>query len=96
MIGLLLSVGQLVPCIKDFCFLKNNTAIEENATVIEFTKVTKNPDGNGRLSYSKPKFYLADKKQYIVLYMKNVEIGKEYRIKYYPNTRIGEVLYCFE
>lgn len=45
-----------------------------------------------RQENSKPKFYLIDKDEYIVLNMKNVELNEIYIIRYYPNTKIGEVV----
>ena len=83
-------------CIKDYNFAKNNTFMEETLTVIEFTNVERDLDGNGRISYSEPKFYIHGKDEYIVLYTQDVEIGKTYRVRYYPNTKICEILYCIE
>ncbi len=45
-----------------------------------------------RQENSKPKFYLIDKDEYIVLNIKNVELNEIYIIRYYPNTKIGEVV----
>lgn len=45
-----------------------------------------------RQENSKPKFYLIDKDEYTVLNMKNVELNEIYIIRYYPNTKIGEVV----
>ncbi len=74
----------------------NNEYVEDSAVVVEFTYVHKDLDGNGRVQYSKPKFYIENKNKYIILNVANVEIGKEYRIRYYPNTKICEILYCIE
>ena len=86
----------LVPCIKDYEFAASGTFIEENATVIEFTYVRDHPDGNGKTQYSSPKFYLEGKDEYVLLYAPGVEIGKTYRIRFYPNTRICEIVATIE
>ena len=70
--------------------------MEDEATVVEFTCVRDDPDGNGQTQYSQPKFYIESKDEYIVLYVSNVEIGRKYRIRYLPNTKICEVIYCIE
>jgi len=90
------SMYQFGYCIKDYNFAKNNTFIEETLTVIEFTKIERDLDGNGKISYSEPKFYIHGKDEYIVLYTQDVEVGKTYRVRYYPNTKICEILYCIE
>ena len=92
----LVSTYQFGFCIRDYDFAKNNTFAEETLTVIEFTKVERDLDGNGKISYSKPKFYIHEKDEYIILHTKDVEIGKTYRVRYYPNTKICEILYCIE
>ena len=90
------SIYMCVPCIKDYNFVKNNTFREENLTAVEFTYVRGDPDGNGKTEYSAPKFYVKDKNEYIVLNIRDVEIGKTYRIRFLPNTGICEILYCIE
>ena len=90
------SIYMCVPCIKDYDFVKNNTFREENLTVVEFTYVRDDPDGNGKTEYSSPKFYVQDKNEYVVLHTRDVEIGKTYRIRFLPNTGICEILYCIE
>ena len=92
----ILCVHQIIPVIKDFPLVKNNEYLEEDAMVVEFTYVRENLDGNGQIHYSKPKFYIQRKNEYVILNLSDVEIGKSYRIRYYPNTRIGEVLFCLE
>ena len=49
-------------------------------------------DGSGRQENSKPKFYLIEKDEYIVLNVKDVELGETYIIRFYPNTKICEVI----
>ncbi|MBR5797739.1 MAG: hypothetical protein IKY29_02175 [Clostridia bacterium] len=95
-LAILLSIYLIIPCIKDYKFISNGTFLEDEATVVEFTHVRDDPDGNGQTQYSQPKFYIESKDEYIVLYVSNVEIGRKYRIRYLPNTRICEVICCVE
>ena len=88
----ILFASKFVLCCKDYKYVSNDTYIEERAKVIEFTVSRFDYDGNGRQENSKPKFYLIDKDEYIVLNMKNVELNEIYIIRYYPNTKIGEVV----
>ena len=81
-----------VPCVKDYELAANGNFIEENATVVEFTYVRDDPDGNGETQYSSPKFYIESKDEYVVLNVSGVEIGKTYRIRFYPNTGICEIV----
>ena len=83
-------------CAKDYELVKNDTFMEETLTVIEFTEVYRDLDGNGQVSYAKPMFYNREKDEYIILYTTDVEVGKTYRIRYYPNTKICEILYCVD
>lgn len=78
-------------CCKDYRYVSSNSYIEEKATVVEFTSSKIDYDGNGRRRNSKPKFYLIEKDEYIVLYARDVEVGKTYTIRYYPNTKICDV-----
>ena len=94
--ALLLSLYLVIPCIKDYRYISNGDFFEEDAIVIEFTYVHHDLDGTGEIQYSKPKFYIENQEKYVVLKVSNVEIGKKYRIKYLPNTKIGEVLFCIE
>ena len=83
-----------VPCVKDYPIVIKGAYLEDDARVVSFTYVRDHPDGNGQTQYSKPKFYIESKDVYIILIANDVEIGKEYRIRYYPNTGICEVVYC--
>ena len=85
-----------IPCVKDYEFAANGTFIEENATVVEFTYVRDDPDGNGKTQYSLPKFYIDSKDEYVVLHTSGVELGKTYKIRFYPNTRICEIVAVIE
>ena len=79
-------------CCKDYQYVKNNTYLEEKAMVVEFMESHFDYDGNGEKSYSKPKFYLIEKNEYIVLNAKNVELGETYIIRFYPYTKICEII----
>ena len=81
-----------VACCKDYRYVSNNTYIEEKAKVIEFTVSRIDYDGNGRRVNREPKFYLIEKDEYIVLYEKDVEVGQTYLIRFYPNTKICQVV----
>ena len=65
--------------------------LEETAVVVCFTRVYRDefePDPH----YSRPKFYIPEKDEYVILNAANVEIGKTYRIRYYPHTKICEAV----
>lgn len=94
--AMLLCIYFFIPCFKDYNFVINNKFFEENAVVTEFTYIRDDPDGNGQKQYSSPKFYIENKNEYIVLNVSKVQVGKKYRIKYLPHTRICEILYCIE
>ena len=79
-------------CCKDYDYVSNNKYIEKKAKVIEFTVTRFDYDGNGRQENSKPKFYLIENDEYIVLNVKNVELGETYIIRFYPNTKICDVV----
>ncbi len=78
-------------CCKDYNLVTSEAYIEVKAEMIEYTSVKKDSDGNGLIIYRKPKFYIPEENKYIILYTKDVEIGKTYTIRYYPNTKICEV-----
>ena len=79
-------------CCKDYEYVKNNTYIEERAKVIEFTESYFDYDGNGQQINRRPKFYLIDKDEYVILNIIDVEVGETYIIKFYPNTKICDVV----
>ena len=86
----------LVPSLKDYDLAKSGGYMEDDMTMIEFTVVR---GKSGTETYSHPKFYIESKDEYIVLIGLNdddVQPGKSYRIRYYPNIRISEVVYCIE
>ena len=87
-----LCASKFVLCCKDYKYVSNNTCIEEKAKVVEFTNSRFNYDGNGKQENSNPKFYLIDKDKYIVLNAKDVELGETYIIRFYPNTKICDVV----
>ncbi len=87
-----ISAVNFAQCLKDYHYISDNTFVEEKAVVVEFTVSRIDYDGNGQQVNSNPKFYLIEKDQYIILHVKNVEIGETYVIRYYPNTQICEVV----
>lgn len=84
--------SKFVLCCKDYKYVSSYTYIEERAKVVEFTNTRFDYDGSGRQENSKPKFYLIDKDEYIVLNVKDVELEQIYIIRFYPNTKICEVI----
>lgn len=89
---IVLCVSKFSLCCKDYQYVKNNAYLEEKAMVVEFMESHFDYDGNGEQSYSKPKFYLIEKNEYIVLNAKNVELGETYIIRFYPYTKICEII----
>lgn len=87
-----LCTSEFTLCCRDYDYVSNNTYIEKKAKVIEFTVTRFDYDGNGRQENSKPKFYLIENDEYIVLNVKNVELGETYIIRFYPNTKICDVV----
>ncbi len=87
-----LYASKFILCCKDYTYVTNNTYIEEKAKVVEFTVSHFDYDGSGKQENSNPKFYLIEKEEYIVLNVKNVELGETYVIRFYPNTKICEVI----
>lgn len=77
---------------KDYDYVVSETYIEGVGTVIEFMDTRRDLDGNGQINPREPKFYFHDTEQTIVLHAKDVELGETYRIRYYPNTKICEVI----
>jgi hypothetical protein len=91
-----LSLFQLIPCIKDYKLVANDQFIEAEAVVVDFTYVHDDLDGNGETTYGKPKFYIESKNEYVVLNISNVKKGEKYVIRYYPNTKICEIIDTIE
>ena len=87
-----ISTVEFIPCCKDYYYVSNNTYIETTGKVIEFTYVTKAYDTGSQKIYQGPKFYLSEYDSYIVLNTINVEVGETYLIRFYPNTRICEIV----
>ena len=87
-----LCASKFALCCKDYNYAANNTYIEEKAKVVEFTVSRSDYDGSGRQENSKPKFHLIEKDKYIVLNVKDVELGETYIIRFYPNTKICDVI----
>ncbi len=91
-----LTSNTIISCIKDYKYVSNNEYLEADAVVVEFTYAKRDLDGNGQMTYAKPKFYIEETNEYIILHVKDVEVGEKYRIRYLPNTKICEVLYHIE
>lgn len=87
-----LSGVNFIRCCKDYPYVTAGLYEEEKAKVLNFTYSKTDYDGNGQIINAKPEFWLIDHNESIVLYAKNVEIGKTYLIRYYPNTKICEVV----
>ena len=86
-----LSVSKFIPCCKDYKYFSTGTYIEVTGTVVDYMDIKRDYDGNGEVVYRKPKFFIVETGEYIVLNTKEVSKGKKYTIKYYPNTKICEV-----
>ena len=97
--SLILGAPNFVVYYKDYELVSNHEYLEDDCTLIEYTLI-ENDGGTdtspGEDHYLKPKFYIADKDEYIILDLTDLEIGKTYRIRYYPNSQIAEVLYCVD
>lgn len=85
-----LGIYIFVPCVKDFEYAVSGTYIEEKMTAVEFTYANANLDGNGETQYAQPNFFVERTGQFIVLYASDIELGKQYIVRYYPNTKICE------
>lgn len=95
-IFLLISCKEVYVFAKDYDMVIRGEYEEDDMLLVDYLSIYRDPDGNGQISYSKPKFYIPSKDEYIVLYLVDLEIGKTYRIRYYPNCKIAEVLYCVD
>lgn len=91
LVMIVISSNIFIRCYKDFKYYRSGTCIEHIGTVVEFTYIKRDYDGTGELMNRKPKFFIAETGEYIVLNTKNVIVGETYKIKYYPNTKICEV-----
>lgn len=87
-----LSSVNFVRCCKDYRYVAKDSYEEDKAKVLDFKYSKKDYDGNGEIINAVPKFWLIDHNEIVVLHAKNVEIGKTYLIRYYPNTKICEVV----
>lgn len=80
-----------IPAMQDYEMVTSGDYLEETAVVICFTHAYSD-EGNPEIHYSQPKFYIPEKDEYVILHATNVEIGKTYRIRYYPHTKICEAV----
>ena len=86
-----LSTYMFIPAMQDYEMVTSGDYLEETAVVICFTHAYSD-EGNPEIHYSQPKFYIPEKDEYVILHATNVEIGKTYRIRYYPHTKICEAV----
>ena len=84
--------GILYDCCIDYHYVSSNTYEEAQATVVGFNYTTKHSDGNGEIENSQPIFHLIEGNKTVVLYASDVELNETYLIRYYPNTKICEVI----
>ncbi len=86
-----LSTYMFIPAMQDYEMATSGDYLEEIAVVICFTHAYSD-EFDPEPHYSQPKFYIPEKDEYVILNATNVEIGKTYRIRYYPHTRICEAV----
>ena len=82
-------VSKFIACCKDYTYAKNDTYIEENAIIEEIT-IAK--DRFGEEVNRGAKVRLLDSNEYINFDIEGVTVGKTYIIRYYPHTKICEVV----
>ncbi len=87
-----LTTKHFIECYRDLSYVTSETYIEEECKVIEYTRIERDLDGNGQISYNDPKLHVIDTDEYIILHLQGVEVGGTYLIRYYPNTKICEVI----
>lgn len=82
-----------INCCKDYKYVRNDTYIEVEAEVIRYTYVKRaNWESTEDYVVEDPLFYIAETDEYIILDVKNVKVGKTYLIRFYPNSRICEIV----
>ena len=86
-----LSTYMFIPAMQDYEMATSGEYLEETAVVVCFTRAYSD-EFDPEIQYSQPKFYIPEKDEYVILYAANVEIGKEYTIRYYPHTKICEAI----
>jgi hypothetical protein len=87
----ILSTYMFIPTIQDYEMAISGEYLEETAVVICFTHANSD-EADPEIHYSQPKFYIPEKDEYVILNAANVEIGKTYRIRYYPHTKICDAV----
>ena len=92
----ILSTTYFVNLCKDYDYVVNDTYIEAVGTVVEFTHITSDESGNKH--YKLPKFYIPDGDYYVVVSVptKEIKVGSTCHIRYYPNSRLGEIVEVME
>ena len=84
-----ISTYMFIPAMQDYEMATAGECLEETAVVVCFTHAYSD---DFETHYSQPKFYIPEKDEYVILHAANVEIGKEYTIRYYPHTKICEAV----
>jgi len=88
---LISSLKGMIPLLKDYKYLKNNSYISIMGTVIGFTKNV-NPE-TGTQSNTKPLIKIVPSNEEIVLHFNEyLNVGETYKFIYLPNTKIAEVI----
>ena len=87
-----LGVRYTVPALGDLPYVMGGTYEEAVGLVMGFDEARYDADGNGSVNYSRPIFYLEETKETLILPTKGVTLGKRYLIRYYPHTKITEVV----
>ena len=87
-----LGMRYTVPCLGDLPYVTGETYEEAVGLVMGFDEAHYDADGNGRVNYSRPIFYLEETKETLILPAKGVTLGKRYLLRYYPHTKITEVV----
>lgn len=82
-------VYQIKNMCKDYSYVRNHTYIEEKAIIEEIT-ITKGRFGEEVNRGAKVR--LLDSNEYIYFDIEGVTVGKTYIIRYYPHTKICEVV----
>ena len=91
------SIIRVVNLCMDYDYVINDTYIETVGIVVEFTLTTSDNYGDDK-NYSFPKFYIPDGDYYIVLSAPTyqIEVGSTCLIRYYPNSRLCDIVEVIE
>lgn len=87
----ILSTYMFIPAVMDFEMVITGDYFEETAVVMCFTHAYSD-EADPEMHFSQPMFYIPENDEYVILHAANVEIGKEYTVRYYPHTKICEAV----